>query len=179
MDAGPERPHLGAIFLARSARSATRPGGSDFRRGVLARGVGAGSVWSPAGGLGPRAVIIVAGRWSEAWARGASSVWSSWPGGGRHGGGAGARPRARAGHRRVAWVRGGRGSRGAGWADLARNAFGFLFRRLFRRIPSVTGQRVGPPSSLSLSLKSILLRERERKGGGGYEGRGLLAEYLE
>ena len=50
MDAGPERPHLGAIFLAPSARSASRPGGADFRRGALARGGGAGSVWSPAGG---------------------------------------------------------------------------------------------------------------------------------
>ena len=119
MDAGPERPHLGAIFLAPSARSASRPG----------------------------ELISEGGRWREAWARVASDHRRSWPCGGHRGGGAGARPWARAGHWRVAWARVRRGGRG----DLARNAFGFLFRRLFRRIPSVTGQRVGPPL-FSLSL---------------------------
>jgi len=49
------------------------------------------------------------------------------------------------------WREAGARVRRGGRGDLARNAFGFLFRRLFRRIPSATGQRVGPPL-FSLSL---------------------------
>ena len=113
-------------------RRAPRPDrGGRFQKGALARDGGAGSVWSPAGGPAVLAqrraswrIIVV-----------------------DHGGGDGARPWARAGHWRVAWAR----VRLGGRRDLARNAFGSLFRRLFRRIPSVTGQRVGPPL-FSLSL---------------------------
>ena len=149
MDAGPERPHLGRISAPSPWGGSLQPGallhvatgGVIFRRGVLAvtrarvarSGIEAGALARGRGrGLRP----VIGDRWRRL-ARGRGRGWTL-----------------------AGWR--GRGAAGAGGGDLARNTFEILFRRLFRRLPAVAGQRGGTPYSLSLFKINSFKRERDK-----------------